>query len=117
MTEVAPALAERLDRHGQSHLLAGLDKLDEQTRASFLARLEQVDWGELAEPPEPPPEGDVSASRVLTLAERGEWGEELAEAGEAAYRAGDAAVLMVAGGQGTRLRFDGPLSFGNLRLG
>ena len=45
---------------------------------------------------------------MLTLAERDAREAELTEAGEAAYAAGRVAVLMVAGGEGTRLGSPGP---------
>ena len=93
---------------GQEHLLAGLDDLDEPRRRAFLEHLAQVDWAEL-ERPEPPPEpGEVEQAHVVTLDELARRREELVTAGDEVYAAGRAAVLMVAGGQGTRLGFPGP---------
>lgn len=101
-------LAERLAAHGQSHLLAGIDALDPDRRAAYCARLAAVDWDELAHSAEPVAITDVGPSRVVTLAERAQRRDELRAAGERAYADGAVAVLMVAGGQGTRLGFDGP---------
>lgn len=102
------AVADLLARHGQSHLLADLAGLDPTTRDGFLARLADIDWEELAHHAEPPAPGQVGASRVVTPAERAQRHDELSAAGEAAYRAGRVAVLMVAGGQGTRLGSSAP---------
>lgn len=99
---------ETLAAHGQEHLLAGLDELTPDQRRRFLERLSQVDWEELERPAEPPAPGDVRPAAVVTLVERARRHDELAAAGEHAYRRGAVGVLVVAGGQGTRLGFDGP---------
>jgi UDP-N-acetylglucosamine/UDP-N-acetylgalactosamine diphosphorylase len=101
-------IANPLTRHGQQHLLAGIDSLDPRTRQAFLDRLASVDWDELFETPPPSAPGEVEASPVVTLDELRERRAELASTGDEAYRAGRVAVLMVAGGQGTRLGFPGP---------
>jgi UDP-N-acetylglucosamine/UDP-N-acetylgalactosamine diphosphorylase len=97
-----------LAAHGQEHLLAGLDELAPDKRDRFLERLAQIDWEELRQPAEPPAPEDVRPAPVVTLDERARMCDELAAAGEDAYRRGAVAVLVVAGGQGTRLGFDGP---------
>ena len=110
MTDTADAfdIAERLAHYGQDHLLAGIDDLDEATRATYLERLHAIDWAELAHPAEPVDIADVGPSRVIDFAERERRRDELVAAGERAYADGAVAVLMVAGGQGTRLGFPGP---------
>jgi UDP-N-acetylglucosamine/UDP-N-acetylgalactosamine diphosphorylase len=107
-TELPSGLRERLARFGQEHLLEGLDALDADRRARLLARLASVDWEELAAPAEPPHVGELEAVPVVTLADQHAQEAELVAAGEAAYAAGRVAVLIVAGGQGTRLGFPGP---------
>ncbi len=102
------ALAETLAKFDQSHLLAGLADLAPADREAYLARLAAIDWEEQRHHSTPPPMGAVGPSRVVDFAERARREAELARIGEATYRAGAVAVLMVAGGQGTRLGSSAP---------
>ena len=113
-------LIEAFQRAGQGHVFAFFDQLDAAAQQRLLAEAAEVDLAEfdrlgrtlltpageagvagagLAPAPyEPRPEngGDPAA-----------WAAARA-AGEEALRAGRVAVFTVAGGQGTRLGFDGP---------
>jgi UDP-N-acetylglucosamine/UDP-N-acetylgalactosamine diphosphorylase len=102
------SLAETLNQYDQEHLVQGIDQLDDSDREAYLQRLSQVNWQELQEPAEAVSIKDVSPSRVVTLGERKERRDELRATGEKALQSGKVAVLMVAGGQGTRLGFSGP---------
>ncbi len=115
-----PALAERLERHGQTHLLRFWDELDADGRSRLVENLEPIDLERIDRLVATLVHGNESASHPSaqvepmpvdrlphTDAERSAR-REAAELGEAALAAGEVAVVVVAGGQGTRLGFDGP---------
>jgi UDP-N-acetylglucosamine/UDP-N-acetylgalactosamine diphosphorylase len=110
-------LLARLERAGQGHVLRFADTLAPDALDAFLTQLEGLDLERLPAliaaalvPPAAPP-ARVEPCELI------EWGEEprhrardaaAREAGEAALRAGRVAAFMVAGGQGSRLGYDGP---------
>jgi UDP-N-acetylglucosamine/UDP-N-acetylgalactosamine diphosphorylase len=115
-----PQLAARLARHGQAHLVRWWDELGDEARARLAAEIAAIDFEPLDEliaslvkeggAPTPDP-GRVAPIEVFRLPRTD--GERVArrhvvEVGAAALAAGEVGVLVVAGGSGTRLGFDGP---------
>jgi len=111
--------AERLAAHGQEHVLRFADELDERGRARLARQLARLDLDRvqrmidevLAHEP-----ADAASLRLepIPLVELGDGAEheaarrEALEAGQEALASGRLATLLVAGGQGTRLGFEGP---------
>jgi UDP-N-acetylglucosamine/UDP-N-acetylgalactosamine diphosphorylase len=103
----------RLQRYGQEHLLDVVECLDEAERVSFLGELNRIDLAELAALHARRDHKDALPERhrvkplpapALDAAQR----ETLKARGMQAFRRGEVAFLVVAGGQGTRLGFDYP---------
>ena len=112
-------LKRRFETAGQGHVFAGFDRLDAGTRAQFLATLETVDldWVRARldqyrkEKDAGPRRPELKPAPVIALpkteAERADRAAARA-IGEEALRTGRLAAFVVAGGQGSRLGFEGP---------
>ncbi|MEE2941386.1 MAG: UDPGP type 1 family protein [Planctomycetota bacterium] len=109
---VPDELRERFESAGQGHVLAHVDSLDAAAAARFAAELEDVDLdlvarlAALLEVPDGAA-SDPSLEPCPVIA-RSERAEEARSAGERALAAGEVGFVLVAGGQGSRLGFDGP---------
>jgi len=112
MLPVPADLKRRLQEYGQEHVLTAWDRLDDGQRRALLGQLEAVDLGqlrrlyanrdhEIAVPP---------AERIAPVPVIGVDADprEPRRLGEESLCRGEVAVILVAGGQGTRLGFDHP---------
>lgn len=105
----------RLEENGQEHVFRFWDQLTGPERAQLLAQIESIDFRLMnrlvAEwvKNEPPEErfGRIDPVPVIPKG-GGEDAREAWQAGEEALKQGCVGLLLVAGGQGTRLGFDGP---------
>lgn len=115
------SLQERLEAIDQAHLLRHWDALDDQARARLVARIEAIDLeavpGWIERYVHTKPGADIETQNIQPapyFASEGHdadrsWDRSGAtDIGEQILRAGGLACFLVAGGQGTRLGFDGP---------
>jgi UDP-N-acetylglucosamine/UDP-N-acetylgalactosamine diphosphorylase len=115
-----PKLVERLERHGQAHLLKWWDDLTADEQALLEAEIARIDFGRLDRLIGELVHGQATAAiepdrvrpiEVVRLPQTD--GERVArrraaEAGADMLAAGEVGVVLVAGGSGTRLGYDGP---------
>lgn len=114
MDERYQTLKEALSKIGQDHLLSFYDDIDEAQKAQLLTQLEAQDWETVAELVNTPEERDnptlepaPSYGRIATPDLEDKYARARA-LGEELISAGKVAAFTVAGGQGTRLGWDGP---------
>lgn len=114
------SIAHRLETVGQGHLLRFYDGLDDDRKKSLLAQISAIDLESLpklvleyvvnkpalALPPDVQPAPYYPRDPRAT---RRSWNEEhFAQIGETMLRDGRIAAFVVAGGQGSRLGYEGP---------
>lgn len=116
--ELPDALQNDMRRFGQAHLIDHWKKLNESQRVAFQHQLEQIDfaliesllkstpqvsnWSVAAQRAQPPE--SAFGIEMQNSAE----GQRAIQVGQQALSRGQVAVVLVAGGQGTRLGFDQP---------
>ncbi|MAT70813.1 MAG: UDP-N-acetylglucosamine pyrophosphorylase [Planctomycetaceae bacterium] len=119
-------LHDRLAPHGQEHLLAFWDELDAAGRSQLAAQIaaidlplidslyrgdvDQPDWAELSRRAAPPPAMRLAERLAGKASSLGITPAEATARGREALAAGEIGVLLVAGGQGSRLGFEKPKS-------
>ncbi len=111
MQTVPHDLRDRLRQYGQDHVLAWWDQLTGAEREQLVRQLSTIDLGELRtlHQRREVKAGKIDPARIAPLPEPAHDEAQLAyfrSRGEAAFRDGAVAFLVVAGGQGTRLGFD-----------
>lgn len=104
-------LLHRVRLHGQEHVLADWDALSVDARHDLVATLAGIDLGELDalyRRKDEPHTLLPSRDRIAPLSVEEAIPASAIATGEASLRRGEVAVLLVAGGQGSRLGFDKP---------
>ena len=113
-------LTDQLRAADQMHLVEALERLDAAEQAPLIAQLESIPWDEIPAlideyvrtAPEFELPGDVAPAPYYPYDAKSSvrsWDEASAlEAGQQLIRDGKVAAFVVAGGQGTRLGYNGP---------
>jgi len=112
MHDVPADLLARLRRHRQEHVLFGWDGLDSEQRAALVNQLVVIDLAEIdrlyASRNEPVAVPSADRLAPVPAETAAAIDAETVRRGHEALARGELAVLLVAGGQGTRLGFDKP---------
>ncbi len=110
---------EKCRRYGQEHLMAAAEKLEGESREKLITQILETDFSvldELKTAGIPAKRGKIEPIPVRTVAQIEEKKEEYRRIGLEAIRDGKVGAVLLAGGMGTRLGYDGPKGSYNLGL-
>ena len=107
-------IIDRVYEHHQEQVFRFWDELNETQKRRLIEQLAKVDFELLESLYEKSKEEehgqavDLQPAEIISLAERKKRDKEVVSFGEQALKNGEVAAFLVAGGQGSRLGFDGP---------
>lgn len=104
-------LIQLLQEKEQEHLIDYYDQLNREEQDSLAKQIAQIDWNlveVLKEKEKLAPRGEIKPIKACTKKEISEKREHYEELGLKAIKEGKIAAVLLAGGQGSRLGFDGP---------
>lgn len=101
-------LRETLRKHGQEQVLRWWDDLGAEERKALAEQVAHIEWDKLTLTAEDGKRGAIEPIEGLSVREIAARREEYFAIGREAIRAGKAAAVLLAGGQGTRLGSDAP---------
>lgn len=108
-----------LKKHGQSQLLKYYDELDDAQKKSLLTQISQIDFSVIDlcdNPTEQTAKGSLKPLGALTVDEIEKSQNTYRSKGLELIKQGKVGAVLLAGGQGTRLGFDGPKGTYNIGI-
>lgn len=104
-----------LKKYNQDHVLMFWDQYNESQKSNFIKQIESIDFELLADLYKKASSKDNSVqdinldpTSVVSLSQRQSLDAKMIAKGQELLKAGKVAVFLVAGGQGSRLGYDGP---------
>ncbi len=112
------AILELLKQYHQEHLLKYIDELSKRKKERLFSQIQNIDWSFLLylQKDAAVSSGDIRSIDALTCPEIARNAERYREIGEQVIREGKLCLLLLAGGQGTRLGYDKPKGCFNMGI-
>ena len=112
------AAAKLLEQHGQEQLLQYYDELDEAHRKILLSEISQIDFSviERAKRGGAVNGGKITPADAVTVEDISANGARYEQLGLQSIARGEVAAVLLAGGQGTRLGYNGPKGTYNIGI-
>ncbi|MBQ8924252.1 MAG: UDPGP type 1 family protein [Lachnospiraceae bacterium] len=107
-TQVFNQINDLLNKHNQVKLLNYLNTLDSEERVNLIGHISKIDWSFLAPHKSYYSLEDISPINIMSTSEINSNKEKYAQTGIKALQSGKLALVLLAGGQGTRLGYDHP---------
>ena len=102
-------IQQTLKRYGQDHIINYIDKLTDDDKKLLYAQINEIDWDFLSCIGRGKSTcGDIKPINALSCDKIAEHADSYMSTGLDAIRAGKLCLLLLAGGQGTRLGYDKP---------
>ncbi len=107
-------IVEKLERHGQLHLLKFIDELSSEEQENFCKQLNSLDLSVLNQKSVKEERGKFAPIDAVSISEISLCKEHFEKIGLEAIRNGKVGAVLLAGGQGSRLGFDKPKGMFNI---
>lgn len=112
-------IEQLLKEKKQEHLMEYYNRMNDKEKSTFVEQLEHLNWkllDVLQKKDEKTGRGTIAPLKACTIAEINEYRARYESMGMQAIRDGKIAAVLLAGGQGSRLGYDGPKGTVNIGI-
>lgn len=112
-------LRDTLIKHSQQHLIKRIEVLSDNEQAELTQKINDIDWTfmDYLNANDTKAQGNIQPMSALSVSEIARQHERFSNVGVQAIKDGKLCLLLLAGGQGTRLGYDKPKGCFNMGVG
>lgn len=111
-------LRNTLIKHGQKHLIKRIEMLSDNEQAELSKKIDDIDWSfmDYLSTNDKKAQGDIQPMNAMSISDIDRHREHFSDVGIQAISDGRLCLLLLAGGQGTRLGYDKPKGCFNMGI-